>query len=294
MNIIEWINNTFGIDNTVSVPTLISIVVFITGGIMTYLFTWIKDFNNRKNLRKTFYLLLEEVIQDLKIKEKHASEFYPQITVSHNGSWFLPHKPISYLETIFELDFKDNYYAFRKKFFWNFCSRKIRNRAYHKIWTILRTLKFFEERIDIDIENLVNKFDFFHKQYNTHLEEYRKYHDDLNRKYNGFRFPPTQRKLYEFLMAEDRIWKNWQDLGEENRTRFFVTYNQLIKLVLDLNKQNSDLEITQESDNLLLSCSFQFIEMENILNIYQLKFKQYHDNYKKSHRLLKKCLELIE
>ena len=35
---IEWINEFFGVKNEVSVPTLISIIVFIVGGIVNYLF----------------------------------------------------------------------------------------------------------------------------------------------------------------------------------------------------------------------------------------------------------------
>ena len=92
-------------------------------------------------------------------------------------------------------------------------------------------------------------------------------------------------------MTLDKIWVEWQKC--EDRTNFFVTYNQLVKPALELNKNNPQIQVTQESNNHLLACTYQYIEMENTLKISQDIFKNYFENYRASRKLLKKCLEII-
>jgi len=291
---IEWLNNIFGIENNVSVPILISLIVFLIGGLASYIFNKVREFSSRVRTRRIFYSLLHGVIINLKIKEKHTYKFYPEIRINHEGGWYLPYTTISYLETFFELDFNDIYFSFRKKFYWKLCSKKIRYRAFNRIWSILRNLRFFEAKLEQDLEKMINRFDSFHKEYGINLEEYRKYHDDLSRNIEGMEIPKSELTLYNYLMAQDKIWLDWQQLDEKKRTSFFITYNQLVKPVLELNRKNSDLPITQEADDLLLACTHQFIEMENTLNIYQEIFKQYYRTYREAHIILEKCLNIIK
>ena len=62
-----------------------------------------------------FYLVIDEIVSDLKIKEKQTFRFYPTIKPEHETGWILPYTSVSYLETLFELDFNEIYYSFRKK-----------------------------------------------------------------------------------------------------------------------------------------------------------------------------------
>ncbi len=287
---IEWINQTFGIKNEVSVPILVSLIVFIIGGFTSYLFTTISSHYDRKRQRKTFLFLLEEVLSDLKIKEKHTLAFYPKIKIDHKGSWNLPFKTIGYLPTFFELDFNSIYFSFRKKFFWSF-STNLKNKAFNKVWSILRNLAFLESKLEEDLEKMVSRFDVFHKQYGNKLEEYRKFHDDVSRQINGVKFPVSEKQAYDYYMALDKIWLEWQNA--EDRTNFFVTYNQLVKPALNLNRNNPQIQVTQESNNHLLACTHQYIEMENTLEISQKTFKNYYENYRTSEKILKKCSKII-
>lgn len=291
---INWINDFFGISNDVSVPTLISIIVFLIGAMTKYIFETFRAYNTRKNIRKTVIDLVEEVVKDLKIKEKYTAEFFPTISTEHKGSWFLPYKPISYLDTFFEMDFNEIYYSFRRKAFWSICSRKIRDKAFHRVWSILRYLKFIEERLERDLENLINRFDTFHKEYNKRLDQYRKYHDDLNRRTNGIHFPDSQKNVHAYLMIQDNIWQEWQQLDEKERVSFHITYKQLVEPILDLNRKNSNVIFAQESDDVLLACTHQYIEMENTLSIYKRIFKGHFFNYREARRILKKCGRLIK
>lgn len=210
----EWKNTFFNITNEISVPILISIIVFIVGGLMNYSLTNLKEFVKRKRTRKTFYLLIREVIKDLITKEKNTAKFYPKLRLDHEESWVLTYTSVSYLNTFFELDFNEIYNSFGKKFFWNFCSKK-QNKSFHRVWAILRNLKFFEERFQKDIDEMNIKMSLYHKEYSEKLEKYRSYHDNLTQQINDINPEQIKTLEYTYLKAQDNIWVKWQKLDEK-------------------------------------------------------------------------------
>lgn len=286
----DWINEFFGIKNAVSVPIIISLIVFVIGGLVKYSFQKIREYNERIKLRKTFYLLIERTLVDLKLKEKNTRDFYKTLKVDHNESWNLIHGPISYLDTFFELDFSDIYYSFRKRFFWSFCSRKKKEEAFHRVWSILRNLRFIESQIEPNMTSMVSKFSEYHGKYNNALTSYRKVFDDIMRDTNGTKMPKKDAK---FLMDQDAIWHKWEQLEEDERVKYHITYNQAVKPILKLLRENSDLQITKVFDVQLLDCAYQYIQIETLLKNYQMQFYSYYLTYRASRRLLKKATEII-
>jgi len=195
---IEWINQTFDIKNEVSVPTLISIIVFLVSGLTTYLFTKLREITNRKHTRNTTILLLQEVLLDLKTKELNTFDFYKTISIEHKQSWYYPHKPISYLETLFELEFNHIYYSFRKKFFWK-CNRKIKEKGFHRIWATLRNLRYMEEKLEKDIENMSSRFNEYHNGYMEAIDNYRKAHDNFIRETREMQISTLEQKTLNYI-----------------------------------------------------------------------------------------------
>lgn len=287
----NWLNKFFGIENTVSAPIVISLVVFIIGGLVNYIRKSLQEYFNRKRIRKTFRLLIKEVVAELKIKEKLTKSFYSKISINLNSNWEFNYATISYLETFFELNFNETYYSFRKVFFWNFCN-KSGNRAFHLIWAILRKLKFFEERLQIDINDFEAKYNKCIEGYNSKLEEYRMYHDRLTEVIKNKDVKEMDTEVYSYLKKQDEHWVSWQNLDENNRTTPYMTYNYIIKPILQLNRE-STLPIARESDDFLLGCTNQYIELENVFDTYKKVFKNYCWYYRKSYRVLIACLKLI-
>lgn len=288
---IEWINNFFGIKNEVSVPTLISLIVFIIGGIINYIFKKINDFQNRIINRKTFSHLVGEVIKDLKTKEQNVSKLHPQIVLTHDGPLKFSLRTISYLDTLFEFDFKEIYYSFRKKFYWTFSKRIIKNKAFHKIWAVLKDLKHLEDKFQIDSDRMISKFAEHHEAYNNKIEDYRKYSADMTHKLN--RAEVKEKKLNEYLNDEDKIWLAWRDLGEI-RTHYFYSYTFLVQPMLELNRENTEFELTVIPANLLIDCSREYFELEHIITFYNQVFVNYANKYRNNQRILKKCIEIIK
>lgn len=288
---IEWLNKTFSIKNEVSVPTLISIIVFVTGGIIKYLFIKITEYNSRKANRNTYCTLLKEVIKDLKIKEMNVAKFYPQIILTREDPICFHQKTVSYLDIIFEFDFKDIYYSFRKTFLFT-SNNKLKDKAFHKTWSILRSLKISEERLLDNLNDFSEKYNNTLGVYYNNLERYREHNENELHKYKISNSPNINQILSVFLRKEEIIFFTWEDLGDI-RTHYYSSYINLILPLLKLNRKYYELPITLENGRLLVICELSYKEIESVINSYHSIFKNYHSDYRSYQRILKKCLTII-
>lgn len=288
---IEWINNTFGVGNEVSVPTLISLIVFITGGIINYMFIKLKEYNLRTINRETFVDLLKQTIKDLKVKERNMNKFFPQVVVSREENWKYLHQDISYLETLLQFDFTDTYYSFRRKFFYSF-ERKIKIKAFHKIWSKLVRIKFFEDKVLGYVDELSKSFAEHQRVYNLNLEKYREFKESQGHDINQGKIDISEKTVIQFLQVEDDIISDWLALGEE-RFNIYRSYNQFVKPILMIHRKYSDLEITLGSAQLLINCELEYHNLEISLQSYHTVFKNFYLGYKRDHKLLSKYMERI-
>ena len=288
---IEWLNKTFGIKNEVSLPILISIVVFVTGGVIKYLFIKLTEYNSRKANRNTYRTLLNEVIKDLNIKEMNMAKFYPQIILTREEPFCFYQNTVSYLDIIFEFDFKDIYFSFIKTFTFN-SNKKLKHKAFHKTWAILRKLKYSEEKLLDDLKDFSEKYNNKLSEYNNNLERYREHSEQEFHKYINLKPLNTNRELRDFLRKEENVFISWGDLGDI-RTHYYSSYINLVLPLLKLNREYSKLPNTLDNGRLLVICELSYKEIESVINSHHLIFKFYHSNYRRDQRILKKCLKII-
>lgn len=137
---IQWINKIFGIKNEISVPLLISVIIFIAGGIFKILSGSVVNFFSRLRTRQTFYALLIKTQKDLLTKEKNMFNFYPKFNIQHKGNWKLDFKILGYLPNLLAIDFKELYFSYRKKWSIVFWKYKKKDEAFHLIWQCLNNL----------------------------------------------------------------------------------------------------------------------------------------------------------
>jgi hypothetical protein len=290
-NMIEWLNNFFGIKNEVSVPTLISLIVFIVGGFINYIFLKIREFTDRKINRNTFYVLIDQIISDLKIKEKKMTAFYPKITITNEENWQVQPYPISYLDTILESEFKEIYYSQRIKFYWCFFSYKVKNKAFHRIFAILKNLKYFEDILQTFLNDFTTNYGKSADQYKESLETYRTFYIN-NILLETKETDKSQTVLKTLIDKQILIWNNWTDIGEK-KTTYYNSYHCLVLPLLESNR-GSDMQLAIDGANLLLKCESDYHKLFSILRNYQNQFKNYSDLYRRNARILIKCRSIIK
>ncbi|NMH26559.1 hypothetical protein [Flavobacterium silvaticum] len=290
---IEWINDVLGISNEVSVPTLISIIVFVLGGTINFLFNQLKSAQIRKTNRKTFILLLEYVIKDLKSKEKNVENLKKQFELAYEGEYSYTQKPISYLETLFEFDFKDMFYSFRKKFFWSINNRNVKYKAFHKVWETLRELDFFETKIYDHLQEFTKNLDERIVNFNSAIENFRKLQEEEILNSNSERHQKDNFDLLNFFQEEQSIWLAWLNLGE-SRTHYYYSYTHLVFPLLQLNRKYGKLKVTLRYAQPLVRSEHAYEEVKRAVESYRELFTTYHLFYRNRTRLLKRCLIIIK
>ena len=283
---IKWINDFFDITNDISVPILISLIVFIVGGLTSTCFKWIVKRANEIRSRKMLLALIDEVVKDLNNKETNTEKFYQEIRTDYNGNWSLSHKPISYLETFFELDFIQVYSSFANKK--NMTQRVFTtsDKSFHEAWEALRGLRFIEDRLENDLNKMMEGFNKFHKEYRIGLDRYYKYYDESSISMNGVKKTAENEEDIDYLIKQDNIWRDWQKLDPDSRTAYHITYNEIILRMMDLNREYPNSKFAQKSDHDILHCLHQFEEIKNVLMVYRAKFKGFHEQYQKSKNIL--------
>lgn len=291
---IEWINRIFGIENEVSVPLLVSVIIFIAGGFSQILYKSIGNYFSRLKTRQTFYALLNKTQKDISQKEATIYKFYPKFNIEHKGNWKLDHKLLGYLPNLLAIDFQDVYFAFRKKrniFFWKY---KEKDEAFHLIWQCLNNLNFVENRIESELMNFQSSFNGFHQNYNKAMSEFRIFFDDSNFNSGGLMRTLETQKFFDYLVDRQDIWQKWFDLGELERIGYYSTFNNLVLPNLELNKKYEGLELVKISDSILVDCLQQYREMENCLEIYNSKFYGLYFQYRVSRRRINVCIKRLK
>ncbi len=292
---IELLNNIFGIDNTISIPIIVSLIVFITGGLGRFVYKTISNYYSRRFIRYTFKNIINEIQKKCQIKANHIKAFYPTLKIENNNTWTVKLIQITYIELVYMQDYSLILNSYRKLFRFR-CNSNLGVKAFNRIWANLENLKFIEK-------NMLEEFENFHKIFLVHeiqfsklMEELRKLNDDYFSQFIGrkiFKSEFKDERLFHYLINRDKIIKEWQNHDKSTRKHRSVVFDKIVKPLRKLNKQNQDLEITMELNNILINAEHQYEEMKNILKVSHTIFYNYYRNYWSSFKIINKCLEII-
>lgn len=290
---IEWINNTFGIENNISVPIIVSLLVFIIGGLVQFSVSIIRNAILKKRTRQTFTALLNKTIIDIKKEEIALRKFYPIFNIQHKGNWKLDHKLLGYLETFSKLNYQEVYVAFKRSWLRGLLGYKKRDEAFHLIWECLNNLKFVENRIEIELTTFQTSFNGFHQAYNNAFSQYREFHNKYSFEHNGLKYSEETKRQFEYLTKSQEIWDKWFQLGEPERIGYYSTFTHIVEPMLELNKEYSELSMANFSDNILVDCLHRYSEMLNSLETTFSKFYGIYFQYRICRRRIEKCLKIL-
>lgn len=294
MDVLKSINDLFGIENEVSAPILITLLVFITGGLITFIYNRIKSYQKRKDIRDIFRVMVIEIIKDCEIREQNTKIFYEKFTTEHIGNWSLSISRINYLNTLFELDFNEVFQSFESNINSSFCGKKIKKIAFHKIYANLDNLRYLEGFIKSDMQDFISDFNRHHNKYKESISKFSDMVDVLRFDFQHS-LPLIQGRSVEedYMIETEQIWQKWLAIDNNKRVHFKSTYDNLIEPTLTLNRKPHGLSFTLEMNKHLMECKTQYIEMDSILERGYLTFKNHNFNYRASRRILTKCMDVL-
>ncbi len=286
---IETINAFFNIKTAVSAPIVITLLVFITGWIFNLIIHIIKKISTNRRARLTFKFLIKQTVKELKQKEKQTKTFYSTLNIYNSGNWGLVHKPLSYLETFDKLNYMETYLASRKKCILSL-SNKVKEKAFHKTWSIIKSLDFVENKINPDLDKMIIKYQEYHNAYNSSLEKLYQEYENIREKNNNKKLDEN---YYFFLIELDVIVNYWTIQNQTTSRTFYNTHEMIVKqIILLLEKHQRNVDINKFSKP-ALDCVHQFNQMDTVLKTYKDLFKSNYFLYRKHRITLNKIIDIL-
>lgn len=102
---IEFINHIFEVNNEISVPIVISIIIFLTGGFSKFMYDFISNYKNKRDDRKNYIILIEEVIKELQKRIDDLSHYRKKLIDPNFDGDYLKYSNLSSLNTFSLIDF---------------------------------------------------------------------------------------------------------------------------------------------------------------------------------------------
>jgi hypothetical protein len=287
-NLKDYLNETFSITNDVSVPIIISVIIFLIGGlagsVKNFLSTWLL----RRKIRKSFRNIIFQVERTSSIKSRRLNEYYPTLIVDNNDDWTYKYNPVTYIDIAFSQEYSEVFSAFISNYRYN---SVFKIKCFNKVWSILENLKFSEQRVLTELDNFNHKIILNQDRYKDFLEELRKDNDNLITFVKGRNIPPTEIRTIDYIKERDAIFYAWQQMAR--RIDLANTHDHLIVPLRALNRQYQDVPFSNEQNSILLPATYEYAEMLKTLEVYRSTFYNYYRVYSSSSKILKFCLKKI-
>jgi hypothetical protein len=275
MNIQEWLNKTFHITNAESAPIMITLIVFIVGGAVTWFSRFISNIAGRNAIRKQFYHLTQSMIASSFIQAEKYKETAGNFTlkdvkplVSSAVDFYQPAivKDLGYLK-IFESMFEgiENRFIFR---IWN---RRSKLDAFYDCWNAFFSAQVWQDRANADIRIVLDNYNRLNESRNKGMFEFEKITYTLYQSIVGLPQAEHAKTYYNDVM---RIKNNWAGMNDYVSPK--VSYDHLVKPILDLSMNNT-FEGAQMIRFVLMEVEADYVNMDRMMGVYRQQFMNYAD-----------------
>ena len=287
---VDLINNYFGIGNDVSVPIVVSLIVFVLGTFFQVVYKYIVRLLDRKNQRSVFKSILKDTIRLVRASENNTFDLRSKIRFDYSdANWDFKHTPIYTIDSdTFNVNYAKVYSSFKRTFI--FCNKKLKREAFRKIWEIFSLLKFIDGKKADDFHQMVDRYNAYKREYDSNIQRYKDQFDDFAIKNRGVKV----KNVDEMVGLLDEVWKKWEEGPEDTRTHVCTTYFNVIKPSYDIIR-NEHFETAKllGFDKPIVECMQAQIQIDSLLKSYNSLLWNDYIIYRSSRRLLKKINNII-
>lgn len=284
----EYLTNSlktiFNIDNNTSATLIVALTVFILGFLFTGLSKSIVAYRYRRNYRKIFKEMINEIILCTKKQSNNLKNLVDTLSIENKNYFKLKKQNINLLNNFSQIPF-DTFYSAYFKGFENLCKRK-KLTAFNKTFGLTDSLLKNENQIITELNNCINSFNKHADKWNDSSEKVRLNIENIRLALDG---KSVLRNIGDFFQAIDQTVYDWEKLN--NRSQYFIAYSQLIKPMLDLYAKNENNDVVRISKMLLdslMDSEYHYLTMKRTLGFYRELFTKFEYQYKYTSRLLNK------
>lgn len=285
--IVEFINNAFGIKSETSAPILITLFVFVCSFLFQFILKRANDLSDRNKNRDFFKLLLEDFCKKVMKQAESYQKFHASIDFS-NDQFIFNRATISSINTFEKLDqkvvFNSYFNGIENRFR---CQKKMRLKSFMKIFDSIDSVKFWHEQSFQSVDKFLERYSQINQLRNDaislHMQNMLQYVHPLHGK-------PID-TIPQYLKEVDNIHSAWQQLP--NLKRADIIQEELISKLIALIQKNEKEPLTSELITPLLEASHQFDQLSGLLNSYRGQLNSYYHSFREFSLVAKKGFKIM-
>lgn len=287
----EYIIEIFGADENTSATIIVTIIVFFIGFLINYLVNVAKAYHRRKNRRKVFIQAMKDLSKHVLHQSKAYMDTANLFSFEKDRNFELYRVELFQLKVLKQIGYSDTFNAFINGFEnFKLCSksRNYRIKAFNKIWKVIHSLEFWQEKSFSDIGKFIETYNNYNDLRNESVEKHRKLVGSILFKTIS---NPLPANLAVYIKSIDNINVSWQN--SENRTNPCVLHKKLVIPLRILNRQYRHFDIANVMNENLIDATHHLTNMDNLLKTYKKQYLVYERLFRNSDRIIKKSLKII-
>lgn len=284
MIIQDYLCTTFDIDSNTSATILITLLVFILGGVFNFIVRSISNLLERRKIKKLFQYAINSILFSIKEQIKYLDIFIKTLDINSKDNFVLISEPIPYLDFINQTGHNKIYDA---------CFGGIENictcgklKVFNKMLVLISALERFEISYVKHFDNFLIHYQEFANKYLDSTKKLKEYCDELIQKE---KLDTLNNDEKEYLSKLDEIIFNWQ----RQESLYATTQLFLVEPIRKLNGEYGRLQLVNKSNESLNDMTIAFKSMQNWIQTNKDIFQSNRTSYKAIHKVLKFCNKKI-
>lgn len=290
-DLIEYINELFGIKSATSAPIVITLLVFVTGQMLIFLTASVKEIAKRKRIRKVYNEIVNSAIISTRKQEKIFLEHSSFMNFENLSNLILKKMEFFQLGLLQEIGFNNSHSSFFNGIenWLKTRNRKTRSRAFVKCWEIMKSVDYWITESYNSIESFSIKYNWHNDARNESLMKLGKQIEDLLFSHIGKDVDPNT-KLGSYLWKLLEINRNHR---RANDLRPHSVHRNLVVQLRILNRKYPELNEISEMNFLLIEASIHYEGMFEMLKKQRLQYSIFARNFRYNYRIFEKSLKVL-
>jgi len=272
------LNLVFGIGKDTIVTIVVTCLIFLLGLLFQVIWHYFLAFLQRRRIRKAFYVILREFIQETRHQSQNLLQNSKQFDLANRKEFNLVQNNITSTRMFQEIGFKLIYEA-------HFVGlENILNSTikvdYHKKFILLikniHDADYWHEKWQNEVVSDLVKYNEINNKRNDAIDAFRKKMDRISQEVNEKTF---DRRSGLYLQKLDDICAKWQT--QVDPTAPSVVNEELVVKVLEHNRSHPNIRLTLVLNDDLLELSIEYTNLSNLLDKMRLQAEHYATTFEK-------------
>ena len=271
----QWINKVFHISNAESAPIIITLLVFVTGGLLKLLSDLIVGIGRRRVIRRQFYLLSEVMAGSALIQADKYKETAEGFTLDGLKplkmsvvDFYQPSiiKDIGYPKT-----FGSFFEGLENRFIFRLINRQKKLDAFYDCWNALSSIQISQLRANEAIGFVLEYYNGHNEKRNKGMMEFEKLMFSIYQSLLGLPQADYAKKYYKEVT---QIKEEWSKIPDNVTPK--IAHDRLVKPIVDLSMNNT-YEGAQLVRFCLMDVESEYVNMEKMMNVYKQQLINYSE-----------------